>query len=167
MEKKSKYLIRLLVIGFLCTPLFWAGRTVYADSILDDIEEVPSLEAVTTGEEIFEEDTQYSPTRGLNLNYGSMRITKLASNKLNMNGATIAHHECDSLELYFYLERKVDGSYSTYKNLRYTAENVYAMSRSINVIVPKGTYRIRGYHAAVNDGYRESVTTLTDGIYIG
>lgn len=135
---------------------------MYADSIL---EEIPISEPVEG--ETFAEDTQYSPIRGLNLNYGSMKITKLASNKLNMTGITQAHVICDSLELDFFLERKVNGSYSTYKSLSYTAQDVYSTSRSINVIVPKGYYRIRGYHAAVNDGHRESVTTLTEGIYIG
>ncbi len=42
-----------------------------------------------------------------------------------------------------------------------------ALSKTIDVIVPSGTYyRVRGYHAASNDGLKESTSTLTQGIMI-
>ena len=70
---------------------------------------------------------------------------------------------CNSL----FLERKVNGSYGTYKIFEYTAKNVTSLSKEIKVLVPSGTYyRVRGYHAASNGGLKESTSTLTSGIMI-
>ena len=64
------------------------------------------------------------------------------------------------------LERKVNGTYETYKTWKFTSNNATNLTKSINVIVPRGYYyRVRGYHAA-KDGSKESVTTLTKGILI-
>ena len=42
----------------------------------------------------------------------------------------------------------------------FTGKNVTSLSRTIDVIVPSGTYyRVRGYHAASNDGLKESAST--------
>lgn len=66
-----------------------------------------------------------------------------------------------------FLEKKTNGSYSTYKIFEYTAKNVTSLSKEIKVLVPSGTYyRVRGYHAASNDGLKESASTLTQGIMI-
>ena len=45
----------------------------------------------------------------------------------------------------------------------YTAKNATSLEQgTIDVIVPSGTYyRVRGYHAASNDGLKESASTLT------
>lgn len=128
-------------------------------SIMDDFS---SLETT----ENFAEDISYNLLRGNNLSYGSAKISKLSSNEINVYGLTQCHHECDELYLELYLERKVNGSYSTYKYWEFYDENDTSLSASINVIVPSGYYyRVRGYHAA-KDGSRESTTTLTDGILV-
>ena len=133
--------------------------TVSAAGILDDIEDTE-----TTAN--FAEDTSYSLLRGNNLNFGSAKITKLASNKINIYGLTQCHHACDTVYLYLYLEQKSNGSYSTYKYWKLTDNNVTSLDSSINVIVPSGHYyRVRGYHAA-KDGSKESTETLTSGILV-
>ena len=133
--------------------------TVHASSILDKI---TALE--TTDD--FAEDTSYSRLKGNNLNLGSIKITKLASNKINVYGLTQCHHECDEVYLELYLERKVNGNYGTYKYWDFKKLDASNLTVSLNVIVPSGYYyRVRGYHAA-KDGSKESTTTLTSGILV-
>ena len=44
---------------------------------------------------------------------------------------------------------------------------VHNLSKTIEVIVPSGTYyRVRGYHAASQSGTKESTSTLTQGIMV-
>lgn len=112
------------------------------------------------------EDTEFSRLRGNNLNYGNASITALASNKVNVSGITQCHHVCDTVYLELYLERKVNGSYATYKSWEFTASDVTSLLKSMDVIVPSGYYyRVRGYHAA-KDGTKESTTTLTSGVLV-
>ena len=69
--------------------------------------------------------------------------------------------------LSLYLERKVNGSYGTYKYWNFTANNASSLSKEIDVAVPSGTYyRVRGYHAASQSGKKESTSTLTQGIMV-
>lgn len=126
-------------------------------------------EEVTTDLETdtdFSEDTSYSILRGNNLNFGTTTVKKMASNKVAVSGITQCHHECDTVYLNLYLERKVNGSYSTYKSWKFTSSNASNLTKDITVIVPSGYYyRVRGYHAA-KDGSKESLTTLTKGILV-
>ena len=107
------------------------------------------IEKITETEDDYAEDTVYSMLRGNNLNYGTTQATKVSSHELNLS-----------------LERKVNGTYETYKTWKYTSSNATNLTKSINVIVPRGYYyRVRGYHAA-KDGSKESVNTLTKGVLI-
>lgn len=133
---------------------------VSAASLLD---EVTPLETDVD----FAEDTSYNLSRGNNLSFGTTQIKKLASNKINVYGLTQGHRLCDTMYLSLYLERKVNGVYSTYKSWDFTKNDVTALDQSINVIVPSGYYyRVRGYHAAKEGGVKESTTTLTSGILV-
>lgn len=143
--------------------------------IMDDVanEEITNDENdddEITDEETTEEwaeDIQYSPLRGTNLNFGSMKIQKISSTEVAINGLTQCHRKCAKVYLYIYLERKVDGGYSTYKSWRYEVSNATNLSKGIRVAVPSGTYyRVRGYHAASNGGLKESTSTLTSGIKV-
>ena len=97
---------------------------------------------------------------------GNSSIKKLASNKVIISGLTQCHHSCDIVYLNMYLERKVNGTYSTYKSWSFTKKNATNLVKDITVIVPSGYYyRVRGYHAA-KDGSKESTTTLTKGILV-
>ena len=130
-----------------------------AASILDEVSDLETTED-------YAEDTVYNRLRGNNLNYGNVKVQKISSNQIGIHGLTQCHHACDTVYLYLYLERKVNGSYGTYKYWRFEANNVTSLSKEINVIVPSGTYyRVRGYHAA-KDGSKESTSTLTQGILI-
>lgn len=114
----------------------------------------------------YAEDTEYSLLKGNHLNYGTAKIVKLSSNEVSIYGLTQGHHVCDTVYLYLYLERKINDSYATYKSWKFTANNATSLSRTIEVIVPSGTYyRVRGYHAC-QDGSKESTSTLTQGVMI-
>lgn len=153
---------RILGIGLAVGMIASVAGTsvpVQASSILDKVTSVETTEN-------YAEDTSYSRLKGNNLNYGTVKVQKLSSNEIGIYGLTQCHHVCDTVYLYLYLERKVDGSYGTYKYWRFEANDVTSLSRGINVIVPSGTYyRVRGYHAA-KDGSKESTSTLTQGIMI-
>lgn len=149
---------RMLGILFLVLCLGGMGAvTVSAAEITDN-----DLET----DEDYAEDTAYSVLRGNNLNFGTTSITKVASNKVAISGVTQCHHVCGKVYLTLTLERKVNGTYSAYKTWDYTASNATNLAKSLNVLVPSGSYyRVRGYHAA-KDGSKESVSTLTKGILV-
>lgn len=157
---RGKKLLGLLMavglsVGMSVTPVL-AETT----SILDEI----TAEETT---EDFAEDTAYYPARSTNLNCGNVKIQKVNSGELSIYGLTQCHKKCSKVYLSLYLERKVNGSYGTYKYWEFTANNATSLSRTIDVIVPSGTYyRVRGYHAASNGGLKESTSTLTSGIMI-
>ncbi len=153
---------KMIYIGIIMAILISSNSfavSVQASSILDEITELETTEN-------FAEDTNYSRLRGNNLNFGRAKISKLASNKVNVYGLTQCHHDCDEVYLYLYLEQKVNGSYGTYKSWKFDKTNSSNLTASIDVIVPSGYYyRVRGYHAA-KDGAKESTTTLTSGILV-
>lgn len=148
-----------LAIGISTIMFQSSAITVQASSILNEI----------TAEETTEdhaEDISYNILRGNHLNSGTVKVQRMSSNEMAIYGLTQCHHVCDEVYLYLYLERKVNGSYGTYKSWKFTANNATSLSRGLNVAVPSGTYyRVRGYHAA-KDGSKESTSTLTSGILI-
>lgn len=154
-SKKRMGLLAGILIGSMVAVL-----PVQASSILDEV-------TGTETTEDFAEDTNSILTRSNHLGLGKMRISKLASNKINIYGLTQCHHTCDKVYLEIYLEQKVNGSYGTYKYWEFDASNVSNLDKSINVIVPSGHYyRVRGYHAAKEGTTKESTTTLTDGVLV-
>ena len=164
MSKRKKLLGLLMAVGMsvsMCAIPVLAETT----SILDEITEEELTDEETT--EDFAEDTSYSVLRGTNLNLGNVKIQKVSDHELAIFGLTQCHKKCAKVYLSLFLERKVNGSYGTYKIFEYTANNVTSLSREIKVLVPSGTYyRVRGYHAASNNGLKESTSTLTQGIMI-
>ena len=135
---------------------------VYADtiSILDEITEEETTED-------WSEDTSSILARSSNLNYGNAKIQRVSSNEIVIYGLTQCHKKCSKVYLSLFLERKVNGSYGTYKIWEFTANNATKLSKEIDVAVPSGTYyRVRGYHAASNAGVKESTSTLTSGIMV-
>ncbi|WP_443650171.1 DUF6147 family protein [Blautia sp.] len=158
MKEKIQKIISLLFLVCCCSMLFVVPAM--AESLSDDF----SVETDTN--EDYAEDTIHSVLRGNNLNFGTTTIKKLASNKIIITGITQCHHSCATVYLSVYLERKVNGSYSTYKSWNFTASNATNLTKDITVIVPSGYYyRVRGYHAA-KDGSKESAKTLTSGILV-
>ena len=170
MAKKWK---RILAAGMTAGLLMTCGsQPVFAqsdnliDAILDEEEGANEITDEETTED-FSEDTSYSMLRGTNLNSGHIKIQKVASNEIVIYGLTQCHKKCSKVYLYLYLERKLDGSYYTYKYWKSNASNVTSLSKALDVAVPSGTYyRVRGYHAASNGGLKESTSTLTQGIMV-
>ena len=80
-----------------------------------------------------------------------------------ISGLTQCHKKCSKVYLSLFLERKVNGSYGTYKIWEFTANNATSLSKTIDVAVPSG---VRGYHAASQSGTKESTSTLTSGIMV-
>lgn len=159
MERKIiKFITLFMLVGILCC----TNISAVWESDTSDITEATDLETDLDSSE----DTVYSVLRGTNLNYGTTKVSKLASNKVGVSGITQCHHACDTVYLELYLERKVNGSYSVYKSWSFTTNNATHLTKSLKVIVPSGYYyRVRGYHAA-KDGSKESVTTVTKGVLI-
>lgn len=136
------------------------------DAILAEETEIDEITAEETTED-FAEDISYNVLRSTNLNFGSLKIQKIASNEIAIYGLTQCHKTCSKVYLSIYLERKVNGSYGTYKYWNFTENNTTNLQRTIDVAVPSGTYyRVRGYHAASNGGLKESTSTLTSGIMV-
>lgn len=155
---------KLLGIGLVAgLALSMSIAPVYADDTISIMDEITDEETT----EDWAEDTSYSLLRGRNLNLGNVKIQKVSSNELTIYGLTQCHKTCSKVYLSLYLERKVNGSYGTYKYWEFTANNKTSLEKGINVAVPSGTYyRVRGYHAASNGGLKESTSTLTSGIMI-
>lgn len=159
MSKRKKLFGLLMAVG-LSVGMSVTPVLAETTSILDEITDEETTED-------FAEDTSYSLLRGTNLNFGNVKIQKVDSDELAIYGLTQCHKKCSKLYLSLFLERKVNGSYGTYKSWEFTGKNATSLSRTINVIVPSGTYyRVRGYHAASNGGLKESTSTLTQGIMI-
>ena len=159
MSRGKKLLGLLMAIG-LSEGMSVTPVLAETTSILDEITDEETTED-------FSEDTEYYPARSTNLNFGTVKIQKVNSGELAIYGLTQCHKKCSKVYLSLFLERKVNGSYSTYKVWEFTGKNVTSLSRTIDVIVPSGTYyRVRGYHAASNDGLKESASTITQGIMI-
>lgn len=159
MSKRKKLLGLLMAVG-LSVGMSVTPVLAETTSILDEITDEETTED-------FAEDTSYSVLRGTNLNFGNVKIQKVNSGELAIYGVTQCHKKCAKVYLSLFLERKVNGSYSTYKIWEFTANNATSLGRTIDVIVPSGTYyRVRGYHAASNGGLKESTSTLTQGIMI-
>ena len=133
-----------LSVGMSIAPVY-AADTI---SILDEITDEETTED-------YAEDTSTILARSSYLNLGNVKIRKVSSNEVMITGITL------------YLERKVNGSYGTYKYWNFTANNATSLSKTIDVAVPSGTYyRVRGYHAASQSGTKESTSTLTSGIMV-
>lgn len=115
------------------------------------------------------EEIVYPVMRASCLSVGTAKITKLSSNSINVYGITQCYKKCDNVYLSLFLEKKVNGSYGTYKYWDYSTTDATKLSKSLIVSVPSGYYyRLRAYHAASDDGSdKESLSNLTEGIYVG
>ena len=162
---RGKKLLGLLMVVGLSVGMSVTPVLAETTSILDAVAYQELTDEETTAD--FAEDTSYSLLRGTNLNFGNVKIQRVNSGELAIYGVTQCHKKCSKLYLSLFLERKVNGNYGTYKYWEFTGNNATSLSRTIDVIVPSGTYyRVRGYHAASNDGLKESTSTLTSGIMI-
>ena len=135
MKEKMKRIMKMLLLVCCCGILF--ASPVMAEDLSDDF----SVDTNTDAD--YAEDTTYSMLRGNNLNFGTTSVKKMASNKVAVSGITQCHHACAKVYLEIYLERKVNGTYSTYKSWSYTADNVDHLNKGLTVIVPSDSYYAR------------------------
>lgn len=160
---RNEYLEKILGITLavgLSTGMSIAPVQADTISILNEITDEETTED-------WAEDTSTILARSSYLHFGNAKIVKKSSNEVAISGLTQCHKQCSKVYLSIYLERKVNGSYGTYKYWNFTANNVSSLSKTIEVIVPSGTYyRVRGYHAASQSGKKESTSTLTSGIMV-
>ena len=91
---------------------------VYADaiSVLDEITDEETTED-------YAEDTSTILARSSYLNLGNVKIQKISSNEIAISGLTQCHRTCSKVYLSLYLERKVNGSYGTYKYWNFTVKS--------------------------------------------
>lgn len=114
------------------------------------------------------EDISYMLGKGTDLYVGSVKISALGNSTINAYGSTVAHHSCDTMELYIYVEQYNDGYWNSYATYRFDGNNTSLLSKSVNLKVESGHYyRLRGYHRTYNDGRQESTSSKTDGVYVG
>lgn len=117
----------------------------------------------------FAEDTQYVLTKGNHLSSGHIQISDLGGRKVLISGNTTCHMTCDKVSCHMYIEQMdSNGVWSTYKYWNCSTTNTYAYSPERTTSVAGGHwYRARGAHIAVKNGVSESVSTITDGIWVG
>lgn len=145
------------IVGATClstmTPIMVQGETISETETTED----------------YAEAIVYPVMRASCLSVGTVQIKKLSSNSINIYGITQCFKTCDNVYLSLFLEKKVNGSYGTYKYWDYSTTNESKLSKSLNVSVPSGYYyRVRAYHAASDNGSdKESISCLTEGIYVG
>ena len=96
---------------------------IYADSIsiLDEITDEETTED-------YSEDTSTILARSSYLHLGNVKIQRVSSNEIAIYGLTQCHKKCSKVYLSLFLERKVNGSYGTYKIWEFTAKNASSLS---------------------------------------
>lgn len=163
MKRCVKVLAGLLVVMVLGTTN--STEMVKANSF-DDIGQIIDGSMLTNDKQA--EDYVFNVKRGADFYQGGAKISVLSSNSINAFGYTFAYHDCESIDLYLYVEKLVGDSWQSYKSFKFTDENVSTLSKSITLQVPSGySYRLRGYHRTYNNGRQESSSTVTDGVYVG
>jgi hypothetical protein len=157
----------MLKIGILSAAMLFtavAPVTAHAEEA-DTLRWADFTEEETTEDSA--EDTVYALLRGSYLNSGQVKITKLSSYQVHVFGMTLCARQTSKVYLTMALERKVNGSYSTYQIWDFSTTDATSLAKGIDVTVPSGYYyRLRGYHAAVDGTTKESVNSLTNGIWV-
>lgn len=107
-------------------------------------------------------------TRGNYLNYGTITLSRIDPMKIRITGDTAAHIVCDKLAIGFYLDKSSDGDqFVSYRHWNFSKENDSFFWKGLELIVPAGQwYRLRGSHIAIVGDDGESITTITDGLYV-
>lgn len=163
MKRCVKVLAGLLAVMVIGTTN--SAEVVRADAI-DDIEHI--VHTSTWSDETQAEDIVTNVMKGTDFYQGGAKISVISKNSINVYGHTFAYHDCDSIDLYLFVEKLVGDSWQSYQSFEFTDTNVSTLSRSVNMTVQSGyKYRLRGYHRTYNDGRQESASTKTEGVYVG
>lgn len=154
-KKLSIFCLSVLMIVAMLSPNTLVYGASNGKTVLDK-----SVEEVT--------DRNTVLTRGNFLSYGTVTLTRIDYMKVRLVGDTAAHRVCDILGIDLFLEQSEDGEhYKSYRQWSFSKENDSFFWKGLEVIVPAGYwYRLGGGHVAVVGNEGESVTTLTNGIYV-
>nr|WP_294464241.1 DUF6147 family protein [uncultured Sellimonas sp.] len=101
--------------------------------------------------------------RGVYLQSGYSKISKVGDGKITAGGNTTAQKVVSEISINVNVERKVNGSWKQYTSWTTTKSNAIALNSSKTLTVPKGYYyRVKCVHYANSDVSSSS----TGGLYI-
>lgn len=114
------------------------------------------------------EDTVYARERGVYFSSGSGHLIIAGTRSVQVSGNTSAYQSVDQIKVTLYLQRLVNGSWTTVATLGpKTNYNAYSVSNSKTYSVAGGYYyRVKGSHSVKEGSTTESTTSATDGIWI-
>lgn len=102
-------------------------------------------------------------TRGVYLQSGYSKISKVGDGKITAGGNTTAQKVVSKVSINVNVERKVNGSWKHYTSWTSTKNNAIALNASKTLTVPKGYYyRVKCVHYANSD----VSSSITGGLYI-
>lgn len=102
-------------------------------------------------------------TRGVYLQSGYSKISKVGDGKITAGGNTTAQKVVSKVSINVNVERKVNGSWKHYTSWTSTKNNAIALNSSKTLTVPKGYYyRVKCVHYANSD----VSSSITGGLYI-
>ena len=106
-------------------------------------------------------------TYGNYLSNGVVYLSDEGSGTIYMSGETYCYETSDVVKVSLYLDKLVNGTWTTVKTSNYSEYNAYYAHRGFYLAVAKGYYyRLRGVHSATKGSTVESTSTCTKSIYI-
>lgn len=155
--KYKRLLSTLLMAIMVCTlALGTSNYEVKAE------EDTTYEEGDVTTEDSSEGEMEWS-TWGVYLKSGTSSITKLASGKITAGGKTVGQKVVDKIYVGVRVQRKVNGSWTSYSFWSASATDSAYVSTSKTLTVPSGYYyRVYCDHTANSD----ASSSFTSGIWI-
>ena len=160
MRRRSKMIITLMM---LCCMVFSSIPVLAADELLGTVVDGSLLT----------DDTEVSFTvtpkaRGTYLSSGTGNLRLSAYRTLSLSGSTSCYQAVDKVKVTLYLQRLVNGSWTTVSTLGpKTAYNDYYVYNSNSYSVSGGYYyRVYGGHSAIEGSTSEALTSYSDGFWV-
>lgn len=160
MRKRSKMIITLMM---LCCMVFSSISASAADELLGTVVDGSLLT----------DDTEVSFTvtpkaRGAYLASGNGGLSLTAYRTLYMYGDTSCYQSVDKVKVTLYLQRLVNGTWTTVATLGpKTAYNTYYVSTGNTYSVSGGYYyRVYGGHSAIEGSKSEALTSFSNGFWV-
>ena len=160
MKRKYRFLYLLLIV---CLNMNLLNVTAADEHLGMEIDG-----SVLTNDNEVTGSTATDTARGVYLSSGSGRLTNNGGGVVNVWGCTSCYKTCDQVKVTLYLQKLVNGTWSTVTILdTKVAYNTNYVSKSKNVNVTGGYYyRILGSHVAVKGKTTESTSSATDGMWV-
>lgn len=154
------------ILSFFLSAILLAGSIDLHVSAQETV--YPKVFHTYTSTDDMAKDEWTAAEKGAYLMDGVSIIAKPDATHAHIGGDTDATQVCDEIYLALYLERSKSYAtgYSTYKYYKYTAENVYAISKEIsNIPIERGYYyRVKGVHMVKHNGIVETTDSVTNPI---